>query len=688
MRARLWIFTALVALALALNLARVSLSIAQTGEDSMRARVASATAALRTQFDLLDARLAPRAVASAPDLVEAVRAPADPAQPPPRPDERALRAAAAVLAPEPDFLAVVTPQGAVVSRRAKPAQMLDDAGKLPLAHAATGATPAPVFAPFEGATYRFEAARIPGAQAAVLVGTVIDDRLAAQLKSQVDADVTLLQGGKVIASSLPQGEERARLSRWAASPGPGYGVLQIRLPLIGTALSGKVPRGTSRFAVRGALVSLDGGVQAAVTVPASPYLAWLGRYQAFYIAGLALLLLFGFLWGLGGKPEEVIQRVELTEPQSQVMGPPRRQQRPSLLETDAGEARPNPPPRTRDVPWSPGEGPSGEHPVVEAAAAGAAAEATAAVPAVTPAEAEAANAPAVPAAAEENRPAGEEARPAGEEKKAAEAPGGELWSFAPTPGQFTKEETAEPAAVASEAAAASPAPDWEMPVPLPPAEAAPQPAPSSGGKEDFSFAALLGEATPAGTPPPESGAAEEKAPSAPFPGDEPTRIEPVSAALLEKLRERDEEGQATRVEPVSAALLDKLRDRDEESAPPVPSEAGSGAAEPQAAPAQAAAGPAAAEGSPAEAPAPMAELSPAPAEEPDPDEPHWRETFDRFRELKAQLGEPVDRITFERFAAKLKKNRADLVVKHRCKGVRFSVYEKDGRAAIKASAIR
>ena len=78
---------------------------------------------------------------------------------------------------------------------------------------------------------------------------------------------------------------------------------------------------------------------------------------------------------------------------------------------------------------------------------------------------------------------------------------------------------------------------------------------------------------------------------------------------------------------------------------------------------------------------------PAAAEQ-DPDEPHWRETFDRFKELKARLGEPADRISFEKFAAKLKKNRADLLAKHNCKGVRFSVYEKEGKAAIKASAIR
>ena len=77
-----------------------------------------------------------------------------------------------------------------------------------------------------------------------------------------------------------------------------------------------------------------------------------------------------------------------------------------------------------------------------------------------------------------------------------------------------------------------------------------------------------------------------------------------------------------------------------------------------------------------------------PLEEADPDEAHWRETFDKFRELKTQLGEPADKISFEKFAAKLRKNRGDLLAKHNCRGVRFSVYEKDGKAAIKASAIR
>src|SRR6266852_2217250 len=114
MRARILVFAALVAIALALNLARLSLSIAQTGEDTLRARLATATGAFKAQMELLDARLSPRAVAEVPDLIEATRPPADPTQPLGIPDQRALRAAASALQPEPDLLAVVNPQGAIV----------------------------------------------------------------------------------------------------------------------------------------------------------------------------------------------------------------------------------------------------------------------------------------------------------------------------------------------------------------------------------------------------------------------------------------------------------------------------------------------------------------------------------------------------------------------------------------------
>jgi hypothetical protein len=580
MRARIWIFTAVVALALALNLARISLSVAQMGEDTMRARVAAASTALRGQIDLLDARLAPRAVAMMPDLIEAVRG--EDRQPPGRPDERALRAAGSVLTPEPDVFGVVTAQGAIVSRRGRPVQTFDDPNQLPLSQTAGGALPQPTFATFDNAVYRFAAARVPGAAAAAVVGTLVDDRFASQLKSQVDADVTLLQAGRILASSLPQGEERTRLLRWAAAPAAGYGVLPIRLPLVGTALSGELPRGTARYAVRAALIPLDGGVQAALTVPAAPYLSWLGRYQAFYLLGLALLVVLGFVWGLLARvAEPVVQHVipvapqPPAEPEDGVVSPPRRAPRtPSLIGADIGEPRPDAPP-TRDVPWSHGEGPSGEHKLV-----------------VEPARAPMAQAAETPPAPPENALAPEmTAEAAKPEEQAADWEKPAQEEAAAAPGEAAAPEWAKPA-LADEAASTSP--EWQ------------------------GLAAALGDSFP-----PEQGEA---------PGPEMRQIS----------------------DPLSAPP--------EEAAP-----AGE-------------AGP--------DANVTLQDLSVPGMEESDPDELHWRETYDAFRELKLQLGEPADRLSFEKFAAKLKRNRADLLAKHRCKGVRFSVYEKDGRAAIKASAIR
>lgn len=473
MRTRFWIFAGLVALVFAVNLALVSLRIAQTGEDTVRARLALAGSALRAQVDLLDARLSPRGVATLPELIDASR-----------PDERALRAAAAALMPEPDLLAVEIGQGAIVSRRARPAQQFDDAGKLPLGRAPLEGRPAPAFASWEGALWRVSAARVPGNAAAVLIGTRVDDRLAAQLKSQVDADVTLLLNGKVVASSLPQGDARAQVARWAAAPSPGYGVLPVILPGVGNALSGKLPLAASRFAVRGALVALDSGVQAALTVPASPYLTWLARYQAFYVVGLALFILFAFIWGLfsgsAGPPPREVQLPE-EQPESAAASPPPEPQSPS-----------------EQLPWG-----------------------------APPADEEAPPRPA-PAQAPRAESLDPDVPPAAAARSAAQHP---MWSadpFTPTPDQV----------------------------------------------------------------------AEEQA--------------------------KDSRSQET-----------------------------------------------------------------APAEEgADPDEEHWRDTFEKFREMKARLGEPADRISFEKFAAKLRKNREDLIAKHNAKGVRFVVYEKAGKAAIKASAIR
>src|SRR5258708_28899760 len=166
MRIRTWVFAGMVALVAALTLALVSLRIAQTGEDTVRARISLASSGLKAQLELLDARLNPRAAASLPDLIDATRSAADGA--PPKPDERALRAAAAVLSPEPDLLAVENGPGAIVSRRAKPAQQIDNPARLPLGKAPLEGNPPSTFAVWEGATWRAAAARIPGTAAAVL----------------------------------------------------------------------------------------------------------------------------------------------------------------------------------------------------------------------------------------------------------------------------------------------------------------------------------------------------------------------------------------------------------------------------------------------------------------------------------------------------------------------------------------
>jgi hypothetical protein len=362
-------------------------------------------------------------------------------------------------------------------------------------------------------------------------------------------------------------------------------------------------------------------VQAALTVPASPYLAWLGRYQAFYLVGLAVLVLFAFVWGLFARaPAPVIQPVsappDLFEPEDGVVSPPRRAPRmPSLVGSEGSEP-PSAPKKSRDASWPPGERPSGERRFVGNASAVTAIPAGERLdPDLSPAAAPQHAAPSL---------AGGEAEAAGDSA---------VWGAdAPAAGPFTS-----PAPTSSEAV-----PDWDMPAPPAPASA------SADGKQkrDFGFSDPLDPPVlppaEASEPAADDGSAQPSAeePAAePFPGDEPTRSEGVSAALMDKLRERDEEVRAQ------------------------------------------------ADGAPQSSDT-LQDFSMPPAQDSDPDESHWRETYDRFCELKEQLGESADRISFERFAAKLKKNRAELVAKHNCKGVRFSVYEKEGKAAIKAAAIR
>ncbi len=67
---------------------------------------------------------------------------------------------------------------------------------------------------------------------------------------------------------------------------------------------------------------------------------------------------------------------------------------------------------------------------------------------------------------------------------------------------------------------------------------------------------------------------------------------------------------------------------------------------------------------------------------------HFRAVFDDFVAMKKKCGEPTTGLTLERFSQTLQKNRDAIVSKHGAKGVRFTVYEKNGKAALKATPVK
>jgi hypothetical protein len=79
--------------------------------------------------------------------------------------------------------------------------------------------------------------------------------------------------------------------------------------------------------------------------------------------------------------------------------------------------------------------------------------------------------------------------------------------------------------------------------------------------------------------------------------------------------------------------------------------------------------------------------APLPAPAPSDDD-HFQEVFRAFVSTREQCGEAADGLTFEKFALKLRKNKEQLVQKYACRTVRFQVYVKDGKAALKATPIR
>lgn len=69
-------------------------------------------------------------------------------------------------------------------------------------------------------------------------------------------------------------------------------------------------------------------------------------------------------------------------------------------------------------------------------------------------------------------------------------------------------------------------------------------------------------------------------------------------------------------------------------------------------------------------------------------ERYFQQVFKEFIAVKRSCGESVENVTFERFARKLRGNREGLIQRYGCHDVRFTVYVKDGKAALKATPIQ
>jgi hypothetical protein len=761
MRARFFLFAVVVLLALAAHLGLLTSRVSQQSEDAMRSRLSTASAGVRTQIALLDASLPVRAAAQSPELTDATKTPGA------KPDERALRAAASGLQIEPDLIIVGSSAGTAVSRRAKSTGFDEDPAAQELVRGAVEGPSAARFTIYEGRLYRIVSARIPGTESALVAGHAIDDRFAAQLRSQLDADVTFLAEGKPVASSLsPEG--RAAVSRWVRSPTEGFGTMTVRLPAAGTGMSGKLPLGTSHTATRAALVSLpDSGAQAVVSVAAAPYLSWLARYQAFYLVALALLLVGAALWGAllfapppAARPA-LAPRLHPSPPVPAGSRSDAAARSRALLGADvsAPSETVKPAPLPTEVPWTASEEEgvvSGPTPLRQGKVSGESLEA----------------------------PEGAAAETASQTAAVSAEPS---FGALPLDGSEPAWSVGEPREVGPESGPRSIGEDVAAGEPIASGE------PITAPQEPRHDRAALSLESEGAIPLPGAGTRDHLlAPPnlTPHPSDEITRENPISAALIDRMRERDEgeppleqkppersalgtgwENPAMEVaapepawggsaeEPLPAPWNDAVStlpegaptprsnspvpgiDAQSEAAPPldveretpadVPALSAEGEATPtvdipplepsaaegrplEASGAEPPAGFPAAEGTPAESKEPERE-QPQPAAagaegqayaeaegealeaayggaegaaaESDPDEAHFRETFERFLELRRETGE-ASNVSYEKFATKLRRNREELMERHHAKGVRFSVYLKDGRAAIKASALR
>lgn len=67
---------------------------------------------------------------------------------------------------------------------------------------------------------------------------------------------------------------------------------------------------------------------------------------------------------------------------------------------------------------------------------------------------------------------------------------------------------------------------------------------------------------------------------------------------------------------------------------------------------------------------------------------HYKEVYEKFVQTRIDCGEDTSDLSYDRFVAKLLKNRQQIIEKHKARSVRFQVYAKDGKAALRALPVR
>lgn len=70
------------------------------------------------------------------------------------------------------------------------------------------------------------------------------------------------------------------------------------------------------------------------------------------------------------------------------------------------------------------------------------------------------------------------------------------------------------------------------------------------------------------------------------------------------------------------------------------------------------------------------------------DDAHFKATFEAYTKAKIECGESTAGLTYDKFVVQLKKTREKIVLQHGVGRVRFAVYVKDGKAALKATPVK